>query len=432
MEYLYLLPILGLGFFAGTQWANIKKKVQNNADQLRISQIENALSEALIQKNALEQEKEQLNIKTAKLETSLEYLERQRAEDSAQVKAKEAQFKTEFEHLAQKILQQTTQQFTLHNKEQMNSILDPLKEKITGFEKKVEDSQKENVGLGAKLEEQLKQLYQANQQMSQEAQNLTKALKGDSKTQGNWGEMVLERVLEKSGLERGREYEVQQSFTASDGQKQMPDVVIYMPQGKKLIVDSKVSLTDYERYVNAETESEKALHLKNHINSLKKHIDQLSAKRYEDLYEMESPDFVLLFVPVESAFATAINEEHELYSKAFDKNIVVVTPSTLLATLRTVETMWTNEKQRKNALEIAQQAGSLYDKFQGLLEDLKGIGSRLENAKTFYDGAMNKLSTGKGNLVGGVEKLKQMGAKAKKALPDAWAARALDTEENEA
>lgn len=432
MEYLYLLPILGLGFFAGTQWANIKKKVQNNADQLRISQIENALSEALIQKNALEQEKEQLNIKTAKLETSLEYLERQRAEDAAQVKAKEAQFKTEFEHLAQKILQQTTQQFTLHNKEQMNSILDPLKEKITGFEKKVEDSQKENVGLGAKLEEQLKQLYQANQQMSQEAQNLTKALKGDSKTQGNWGEMVLERVLEKSGLERGREYEVQQSFTASDGQKQMPDVVIYMPQGKKLIVDSKVSLTDYERYVNAETESEKALHLKNHINSLKKHIDQLSAKRYEDLYEMESPDFVLLFVPVESAFATAINEEHELYSKAFDKNIVVVTPSTLLATLRTVETMWTNEKQRKNALEIAQQAGSLYDKFQGLLEDLKGIGSRLENAKTFYDGAMNKLSTGKGNLVGGVEKLKQMGAKAKKALPDAWASRALDTEENEA
>ena len=432
MEYLYLLPILGLGFFAGTQWANIKKKVQNNADQLRISQIENALSEALTQKNALEQEKEQLNIKTAKLETSLEYLERQRAEDAAQVKAKEAQFKTEFEHLAQKILQQTTQQFTLHNKEQMNSILDPLKEKITGFEKKVEDSQKENVGLGAKLEEQLKQLYQANQQMSQEAQNLTKALKGDSKTQGNWGEMVLERVLEKSGLERGREYEVQQSFTASDGQKQMPDVVIYMPQGKKLIVDSKVSLTDYERYVNAETESEKALHLKNHINSLKKHIDQLSAKRYEDLYEMESPDFVLLFVPVESAFATAINEEHELYSKAFDKNIVVVTPSTLLATLRTVETMWTNEKQRKNALEIAQQAGSLYDKFQGLLEDLKGIGSRLENAKTFYDGAMNKLSTGKGNLVGGVEKLKQMGAKAKKALPDAWASRALDTEENEA
>ena len=176
-------------------------------------------------------------------------------------------------------------------------------------------------------------------------------------------------------------------------------------------MDSKVSLTDYERYVNAETESEKSLHLKNHINSLKKHIDQLSAKRYEDLYEMESPDFVLLFVPVESAFATAINEEHELYSKAFDKNIVVVTPSTLLATLRTVETMWTNEKQRKNALEIAQQAGSLYDKFQGLLEDLKGIGSRLENAKTFYDGAMNKLSTGKGNLVGGVEKTQANGCK---------------------
>ena len=200
--------------------------------------------------------------------------------------------------------------------------------------------------------------------MTKETLNLTKALKGDSKMQGNWGELVLERVLEKSGLEKGREYEVQQSFTLEDGSRQMPDVIIHLPGGKKMIIDSKVSLTAYEQYVNAEDDAPKELFLKEHLRSVNQHIDALSAKNYYDLYKIESPDFVLMFIPIEPAFAVALNAENQLYNKAFAKNIVIVTPSTLLATLRTIDTMWNNEKQQQNAIEIARQAGALYDKFE--------------------------------------------------------------------
>ena len=237
--------------------------------------------------------------------------------------------------------------------------------------------------------------------------------------QGNWGELVLERVLEKSGLEKDREYFVQQSFETEQGNRLMPDVVIALPDGNKMILDSKVSLTHYERYVNAENDQDAAIQLKEHLNSLKRHIDQLSAKKYEDLYQIESPDFVLLFVPIEPAFAVAINEDPSIYTKAFEQNIVIVTPSTLLATLRTIVTMWTNEKQQKNALEIARQAGALYDKFEGFSQDLIQLGKKMDESKGAYSAAMNKLVDGKGNLITSVEKLKKMGAKAKKSLPEA-------------
>jgi DNA recombination protein RmuC len=230
--------------------------------------------------------------------------------------------------------------------------------------------------------------------------------------------LVLERVLEKSGLEKDREYFVQQSFTNDEGKRVLPDVVIHLPDNKKMIVDSKVSLTAYEQFVNSEDENEKAQFLKEHINSLKRHIEQLSEKKYEDIYKIESPDFVLLFIPIEPAFAVAINADNFLYNKAFEKNIVIVTPSTLLATLRTIDTMWNNEKQQKNALEIARQAGSLYDKFYGLLNDLISIGKKIDASKTDYNAAMNKLVEGKGNLILSVDKLKKMGAKAKKDLPE--------------
>ena len=268
------------------------------------------------------------------------------------------------------------------------------------------------------LKEQLLGLKDLNQQMTKEATNLTKALKGDSKMQGNWGELVLERVLEKSGLEKDREYYVQQSFTLADGSRVLPDVVLHLPDNKKMIIDSKVSLTDYERYVNADDE-ERGIHLKAHINSIRKHVDQLSEKNYQDLYDIESPDFVLLFIPIEPAFAVAINEENSLYNKAFEQNIVIVTPSTLLATLRTIDTMWNNEKQQRNAIEIARQAGALYDKFDGLVKDLTGVGKKIDDAKKDYSSAMNKLVEGKGNLITSVEKIKKLGAKAKKSLPEA-------------
>ncbi len=269
-----------------------------------------------------------------------------------------------------------------------------------------------------------------NAQMSKETLNLTKALKGDSKMQGNWGELVLERVLEKSGLEKGREYIVQQSFTTAEGNRVFPDVVINLPDGKKMIVDSKVSLTAYEKYINEEDDILKSGYLKEHINSIKRHVEQLGDKNYHDLYQMESPDFVLLFIPIEPAFALALNEDTTLYNKAFEKNIVIVTPSTLLATLRTIDSMWANQKQQENALEIARQAGALYDKFEGFVADLIKIGKKIDESKIEYSGAMNKLIEGKGNLVTSVEKLKKMGAKAKKSLPESIINRAEANENN--
>jgi DNA recombination protein RmuC len=335
----------------------------------------------------------------------------------AELEKRQEQLRKDFEILATKILDEKSEKFTLQNKENIKQILNPLQDKIQLFEKKVEDTQIRSVKMHSALEEQLKGLKDLNQQMTKEATNLTKALKGDSKMQGNWGELVLERVLEKSGLEKDREYFVQQSFNLPDGTRVLPDVVLYLPDNKKMIIDSKVSLTDYERYVNAE-DHERPHFLKAHINSIRKHVDQLSEKKYEDLYDIESPDFVLLFVPIEPAFAIAINEDNSIYNKAFEKNIVIVTPATLLATLRTVDTMWNNEKQQRNAIEIARQAGALYDKFEGLVSDLMGVGKKIDAAKTDYSAAMNKLVEGRGNLITSVEKLKKLGAKAKKSLPE--------------
>ena len=266
--------------------------------------------------------------------------------------------------------------------------------------------------------------------MSKETLNLTKALKGDSKTQGNWGELVLERVLEKSGLEKNSEYFVQQSFVNDEGKRVMPDVVIHLPDDKKMIIDSKVSLTAYEQYVNSDNDTEKSHFIKEHVNSLKRHIEQLSDKKYEDIYKIDSPDFVLLFIPIEPAFAVALNFDNQLYNKAFERNIVIVTPTTLLATLRTIDSMWNNEKQQRNAIEIARQAGALYDKFDGFITDLTNVGKKMDDAKNEYRNAMNKLFEGKGNLIVSVEKLRKMGAKSKKILPQNIVARAENNDDN--
>lgn len=331
--------------------------------------------------------------------------------------------KNEFQNLANKILEEKTEKFTEQNQLQLKTILHPLQEKINDFEKKVENTHKESIDYHAALRQQIIGLQDLNKQMSKETLNLTKALKGDNKIQGNWGELVLERVLEKSGLEKGREYEVQKSHQTEDGRLQ-PDVVINLPDGKKMVIDSKVSLNAYERLINEEEEALKPLHLKEHVLSLKRHVEQLSSKNYQSLYHIESPDFVLLFVPIEPAFAIALNDDTHLYNKAFEKNIIIVTPSTLLATLKTIDSMWTNQKQQDNAVEIARQAGALYDKFDGFVTDLLKIGKKMEEAKTEYEGAMNKLITGKGNLVNSVQKLKLMGAKAKKSLPENLISRA--------
>lgn len=374
-------------------------------------------------------EKQSLLIALSKKETEYNNLLQKSNEQKQEVEELQAKFTKEFENLANKILEEKSNKFTEQNKENLKNILNPLQEKIQLFEKKVEESQKENIGIHASLKEQLLHLQNQNLKITQEAENLTKALKGDSKMQGNWGELVLERVLEKSGLEKDREYFVQQSFTNEEGKRIMPDVVIHLPDNKKIIIDSKVSLTAYERYINEHDENLQQSYLKEHVASIKRHIEQLSEKRYQDIYRMESPDFILLFIPIEPAFALALNFDNSLYNKAFEKNIVIVTPTTLLATLRTIDSMWTNQKQQENAFEIARVAGSLYDKFEGFISDLIRIGKKMDEAKSEYSGAMNKLVKGRGNVITTIEKLKKMGAKAQKSLPENLLKRAEEIEE---
>ncbi|MBD3724142.1 MAG: DNA recombination protein RmuC [Flavobacteriaceae bacterium] len=394
------------------------------------SQFEKNITQVTSEKENLQKEKEELAIHLAKKENDFDNLLERNKEQKQELTEIQEKFTKEFELLANKILEEKTNKFTEQNKENMKTILNPLQEKIQLFEKKVEDTHKESIDYHAALRQQILGLKEMNEQMSKETINLTKALKGDSKMQGNWGELVLERVLEKSGLEKGREYEVQQSFTTDEGNRIQPDVIVNLPDGKKMVVDSKVSLTAYERYVNEDDDTLKVNFLKEHVNSIKRHVEQLGDKNYQDIYHMESPDFVLLFIPIEPAFALALQEDSTLYNKAFEKNIVIVTPSTLLATLRTIDSMWTNQKQQENAIEIARQAGALYDKFEGFVQDLIRIGKKMDEAKSEYGSAMNKLVEGKGNLVTSVERLKKMGAKAKKSLPEAVLKRAIENDDN--
>ncbi|MDK2772093.1 MAG: DNA recombination protein RmuC [Flavobacterium sp.] len=394
------------------------------------SQFEKNITQVTSEKENLQKEKEELAIHLAKKENDFDNLLERNKEQKQELTEIQEKFTKEFELLANKILEEKTNKFTEQNKENMKTILNPLQEKIQLFEKKVEDTHKESIDYHAALRQQILGLKEMNEQMSKETINLTKALKGDSKMQGNWGELVLERVLEKSGLEKGREYEVQQSFTTEEGNRIQPDVIVNLPDGKKMVVDSKVSLTAYERFVNEEDDTLKVNFLKEHVNSIKRHVEQLGDKNYQDIYHMESPDFVLLFIPIEPAFALALQEDNTLYNKAFEKNIVIVTPSTLLATLRTIDSMWTNQKQQENAIEIARQAGALYDKFEGFVQDLIKIGKKMDEAKSEYGNAMNKLVDGKGNLVNSVERLKKMGVKAKKSLPEAVLKRAIENDDN--
>jgi len=426
-DFIYLISALlsvGLGVLLGTYLQKLKLRSVDTIWKERARQwdtsktdLKNRLTTADEERKQLQLEKELLGQKMVRLEGINDNLNRLNTEQKEETTKLQEKFTKEFENLANKILDQNSSKFTEQNQKNIKQILSPLQEKIQLFEKKVEDTQKENISIHSALKEQLLSLQNQNLKITLEAENLTRALKGDSKMQGNWGELVLERVLEKSGLEKDREYTVQQSFQRVDGSRVLPDVIIHLPDGKKMVVDSKVSLTDYERYVNAEEEF-KPKYLKDHINSLRRHVEQLSAKKYEDLYAMESPDFVLLFVPIEPAFAVAINHDNSLYNKAFEQNIVIVTPSTLLATLRTIDSMWNNEKQQRNAIEIARQAGALYDKFEGFVSDLNRVGKKMEEAKTEYHGAMNKLTEGQGNIVTRIEKLKKMGAKAKKSIPE--------------
>jgi len=428
------IVVLFFGAFIGNLIARLKlksetSKLEERARQadLQVDKLQERFEDAIQQREDIRTEKDFLGNELTKQNSAYDNLKQRHEEQREELLKLQEKFSKDFENLANKIFEESSKKMSDKNKENIEHILNPLQEKIKNFEKKVEDTHKESIDRHAMLRQQIIGLKELNEQMSKEATNLTKALKGDSKMQGNWGELVLERVLEKSGLEKDREYKMQMSFTTDEGKRVLPDVIIFLPDSKKMVIDSKVSLVAYERYVNEEDEEARKQHLKEHIASLKRHVDQLSAKNYEKLYEIESPDFVLLFVPIEPAFAMAINKETNLYNWAFDKNIVIVTPTTLLATLRTIDSMWNNQKQQQNAVEIARQAGALYDQFVNLTDDLIKVGKQLQTVGGTYESTMKKL-TGRGNLIGKVEKLKKLGIKQSKNIDQKLLERAQEEE----
>lgn len=343
-------------------------------------------------------------------------LQHQLEQQKVQVEEYKKQLKTEIQVLSQTILEEKSQKFSEQNALQIKQLLEPLGIKIEDFKKQVEQVYTEENKDRATLKEQIRSLSELNQKMSVEAQNLTKALKGDSKTQGNWGEVILERILEKSGLRKGHEFEVQVSERNDEDKLMRPDVVVHLPDNKFLIIDSKVSLTAYENWVNAEQETEKVAAKKAHLLSLRNHVKGLSEKKYQEIHGTKSPDFVLLFIPIQPAFDVALQYEPELYNLAFEKNIILVSPTTLLATLSTVNSVWKQEYQNRHAAEIAEKAAAMYDKFVGFTEDLEKVGKSLETTTKVYGDAMKKLTTGTGNLVRRAEHLKELGIKTTKAL----------------
>lgn len=369
-----------------------------------------------------------LELSTVFSRTDADYknLQLKLAEQQKEMEGLQEKFTTQFENLANKIFDEKGKKFADQNKINLGEILNPLREKISDFEKKVELTNTESIKNHSALREQLTNLKELNQQITKEASNLTRALKGDSKAQGNWGEYILESILEKSGLVKGREYFIQESLTSEDGKRLQPDVVIKLPDSKNLIIDSKVSLVAYERFMSADDETERSVQLKQHILSLRQHIKGLSEKNYQTLYSAASLDFILLFVPIEPAFSASVRYDVEIFNDAFEKNIVIVSPSTLIATLRTISSIWKQEFQNRNTVEIARQATALYEKFRGFTEDLIEMGNQLKRTQSSYEGAMNKLSTGKGNLVSSVEKIRLLGLKPTKTIDQRLVERADD------
>ena len=358
-----------------------------------------------------------LNSEIAKKDENLSNLNVRLDEEKKRLKEQHEQLKIEFENLANEILEKKSEKFVKQNKENLDKILDPLGEKIKSLEKSVQEKYENELKGRTGLKEQINNLTELNQQLSADAVNLTNALKGDSKTQGDWGEFRLEVLLEKSGLEKGIHFEMQVSLEDEEGNRKQPDCVVILPENRNLIIDSKVSLTAYEQFVNAENEEEKPLFLKKHSDSIKSHIKELSSKDYPKLYSINSPNYVLMFVPIEPAMTLAFQNDVDLYNFALSKNIILVSTTTLIATMSTVSYMWQQESQKINVLEIARQSGALYDKFCNFVDDLKGIGKSIEQSSKKYDDAMNKLSSGKGNLIKRTETIKKLGAKTTKSLP---------------
>ncbi len=441
MELLYLIlgflvGVVAIYFFANQKVKTLKAEFEKQAGQQaaqalatkmenekqtgilneRLANLQKEKDESLRKEEAARKEKEETDRAYVALQSDYRHLKERLENERKELEKLQEKFRTEFQNMANAILKQNTREFNETSHKNMSDLLNPLKEKITDFEKKVEETYQKGKIDQTVLKEELKHLQELNMKLGEEAGNLTKALKSDSKKQGNWGEVVLERILERSGLIKDEEYFLQYTATGEEGKIYRPDVVIKLPENKHLVIDSKVSLTAFQQYVSADKEELKEHFMKQHLLSIRNHVKELSEKNYHSLKELNTPDFVLMFMPVEPAFGVAVQADADLFNFAWEKRIVIVSPTTLLATLRTVASIWSHERQTRNALEIAKQGGKLYDKFEGFLKDLEKIGDNLNRAQASYTEAHKKLVSGRGNLLGQVEKLKTMGAKATKQL----------------
>ncbi len=369
-----------------------------------------------LERNGKEGELRRLAAECAGLQAELREQQDSHQQRLTDLQGSRDELRAQFAELAGKIFDEREQRFAETSQQRLGQLLDPLKERIQSFEKRVEESYQQEARERFSLGKELERLQQLNQRLSDEATNLTQALKGQ-KTQGNWGELILERVLEHAGLEKGREYQTQVSLKGPDGERFQPDVLIMLPGDKQVVVDSKVSLTAYQQYISADDPAVSQAALKQHVLSLRNHVKGLSGKDYKRLEGLHSLDFVLLFVPIEAAFSAALQAEPNLFQEAFDRQIVIVSPTTLLATLRVIDSLWKQERQSQNAREIAERAGWLYDKFVLFIQDLDEVGNRLQQLDKAYSAARNKLTDGRGNLVSRTEQLKLLGARASKSLP---------------
>jgi len=381
------------------------------------NRIQQERDDARSEYRTLTETRDRLALQLEREETERRALEQRMAEKQRELVETQERLRLDFENLANRIFEEKNKSFQEQSRKEINDVVTPLRERILEFQQNINRVHVQQSEQGAQLKEQILGLTSLNKDMLQDARNLTNALKGDSKVQGNWGEMILESVLEKSGLEKGREYVVQASATNEEGRRLQPDVVLHLPGDKVIVLDSKVSLTAYERYTSSDDPAEQQLAARAHLESVRNHFMLLSAKDYPSLYGMRSQDFVLMFIPIEPAFGLALRQDDSLYMKAFSKNVVLVTPSTLLATLRTIKHIWNQENQSRNVMMIASEAGKLHDKFVLLIEDLKKIGINLDRTQSAYQDSFKKLSEGHGNLIRRVDMLRQLGAKVSKEIP---------------
>lgn len=423
MEWMFLLIGLTLGGFVG--WLLAKSRLASQlsekssllkAEQERNLELKQQIGEL---ESRLEKERiriEELNRSLSATEADYRNLEERLAERQKELAELQTKFTAEFENLANRILEEKSRKFSEQNKTALSDLLAPLKDKISSFEKKVEETYDRELRDKLSLREEVKKLYELNHKISEEANNLTRALKGDVKKQGDWGEVILETILERSGLVRDREYRKQVVGKNAEGETIRPDYLVMLPDNRHIIIDSKVSLVAYEQFVNADDDEQRNYYLKAHLESMKNHVKLLSDKNYFSSLEFNTPDFVLMFVPIEASFAAALQADPELFNFAWDKRIVIVSPTTLLATLRTVASIWKMEKQSQHAFQIAEESGKLYDKFVAFVEDLKKIGHQINQARDTYTEAMRKLYEGKGNLVTRAEKIRELGARTTKTI----------------